>query len=87
VTDHPRPDSDYPFAEYPKLSVTDALTQLIDAIDETHAFIDLEGGGDENGPVVRACEALGRPIPPQLAACFDKHRPPWKEVVPQDIAP
>lgn len=44
-----------------------ALSDLIDAIDEAGAFIDLEAGASGNGFVVDACRAIGKPIPPKLA--------------------
>lgn len=50
------------------ISATEALSDLIDAIDNVRGFIDLEAGCSGEGPVVRACEAIGKPIPPNLAA-------------------
>lgn len=44
-----------------------ALSDLIDAIDECEAFIDLEGGQNGEGSVVQACQAINKPIPPNLA--------------------
>ena len=45
-----------------------ALSDLIDAIDASGGFVDIECGQGGNGPVVRACRALGRTLPRNLAA-------------------
>lgn len=49
------------------MSARQALSDLIDAIDECGAFVDLEGGQGGYGSVVRACEAIEKPVPPNLA--------------------
>jgi hypothetical protein len=52
------------------MNAKQALSDLIDAIDEVHAFVDLEAGQDGNGDVVRACRAINKPIPHNLAQWF-----------------
>jgi hypothetical protein len=44
----------------------DALARLLDAILECGSYVELERGADEGGPVVRAYQALGRPLPDEL---------------------
>ncbi len=48
-----------------------ALSDLIDSIDEVQCFADLEGGCNGEGAIVMACRAIGKPIPPNLVAWFD----------------
>lgn len=51
----------------PKMDAKQALSNLIDSIDECGAFYDLESGCAGGGAVVQACEAIDKPIPPKLA--------------------
>ncbi|SFD74292.1 hypothetical protein SAMN05428997_14814 [Bosea sp. CRIB-10] len=48
-----------------------ALSNLVDALIECRSF-EVECGCSEEGPLVLALEALGRPIPPELQAWFDQ---------------
>ena len=49
-----------------KIDPKQVLSDLIDAIDAEGAFYGLENGG-RDGPIVRACEAIDKPIPRNLA--------------------
>lgn len=49
------------------MNARQALSDLIDSIDEVEAYIDLEGGCGGDGPVIKACRTIGKEIPPNLA--------------------
>lgn len=56
-----------PSAAPPPDPLDKILNELIDQIDECGSYVDLEGGQGGGGIVVQACEALGRPLPQNLA--------------------
>lgn len=43
-----------------------ALNDLLDAIVECGSSVDLERHGERDGPVVCACDALGRSLPDEM---------------------
>ena len=52
-----------------------AVGDLIDSLDATDAFIDLEAGHGGDGPVVRLCRMISKPLPPRLRAWLEKPAP------------
>ena len=43
-----------------------AVGDLIDSLDATGAVIDLEAGWGGDGPVIRLCRMISKPLPPRL---------------------
>ena len=48
-----------------------AVGDLIDLLDATGGFIDLEAGCGGDGPVVRLCRMVSKPLPPRLKAWLE----------------
>jgi hypothetical protein len=49
-----------------------AVWDLIDDLDSTGGFVELEAGRGSEGPVVRLCRMTSKPLPPLLKAWLDK---------------
>ena len=45
-----------------------AVGDLIDRLDAADAFVELEAGLGGDGPVVRLCRMISKPLPPRLKA-------------------
>ena len=48
-----------------------AVWDLIDDLDATGGFVELEAGRGGNGPVIRLCRMTSKPLPPRLKAWFE----------------
>lgn len=48
-----------------------AVGDLIDDLDATGGFVELEAGRGGNGPAVRLCRMIFKPLPPRLKAWLD----------------
>ncbi len=51
-----------------------AVGDLIDSLDATGAIIDLEAGCAGDGPVVRLCRMISKPLPSRLKAWLENAR-------------
>jgi hypothetical protein len=49
-----------------------AVWDLIDRLDDTGLLIDLETGCGGNGPVIRLCHMISKPLPPNLKAWLER---------------
>ena len=49
-----------------------AVWDLIDDLDVTGGFVELEAGRGSDGPVVRLCQMTAKPLPPRLKAWLDR---------------
>jgi hypothetical protein len=49
-----------------------AVGDLIDRLDATDAFVELEAGLGGDGPVVRLCRMISKPLPPRLKAWLER---------------
>ena len=49
-----------------------AVGDLIDSLDETGGLIDLETGHAGDGPVIRLCRMISKPLPPRLKAWLER---------------
>jgi hypothetical protein len=48
-----------------------AVGDLIDSLDEAGGLIDLEAGCAGDGPVIRLCRMISKPLPPRLKAWLE----------------
>ena len=48
-----------------------AVWDLIDDLDVTGGFVELEAGRGSDGPLVRLCRMTSKPLPPRLKAWLD----------------
>ena len=48
-----------------------AVWDLIDSLDATGGFVDLEAGCGGDGPVIRLCRMTSKPVPPRLKAWLE----------------
>jgi hypothetical protein len=48
------------------------LADLIDGLDATGGFAELEAGLGGDGPVVRLCRMISKPLPPRLKAWLER---------------
>jgi hypothetical protein len=48
-----------------------AVGDLIDGLDASGAFVELEAGRGGDGPVVRLCRMISKPLPPRLKAWLE----------------
>ena len=48
-----------------------AVWDLIDLLDDTGGFVDLETRHDGEGPVIRLCRMTSKPLPPRLKAWLE----------------
>ena len=51
-----------------------AVGDLIDSLDGTGADIDLEAGCGGDGPVIRLCRMIAKPLPPRLKTWLESAR-------------
>ena len=51
-----------------------AVGDLIDSLDEAGGLIDLEVGCAGDGPVIRLCRMISKPLPPRLKAWLESTR-------------
>jgi hypothetical protein len=49
-----------------------AVGDLIDGLDAADAFVALEAGHGGDGPVVRLCRMISKPLPPRLKAWLER---------------
>jgi hypothetical protein len=51
-----------------------AIGDRIDSLDTTGVAIDLEAGCGGDGPVIRLCRMISKPLPPRLKAWLERAR-------------
>ena len=51
-----------------------AVGDLIDSLDATGVAIDLDAGCGGDGPVIRLCRMISKPLPPRLKAWLERAR-------------
>jgi hypothetical protein len=49
-----------------------AVGDLIEGLDATGGFAELEAGHGGDGPVVRLCRMISKPLPPRLKAWLER---------------